>query len=274
MEQMKKIDKIPLGILKDEEFFQIGDQVMVAIESNNAEALKLRGVFNLFGASLALARTKKKPQRVHPLSPTINELVEQIDYCVMSLMDINRGHKRSVPALQKVSAAITVPFIEDALGSFYKQNSFVKSEWLKAFFDEIDKNSPLSLALTAMSMKPMLDDLRTDYTELVDKRNQRTREKLPPAEETNLTQVQNSKRMLRNLFIAIETNAMLETELNYEPLIININSIISELMRIVNMRRNAQDAIVVEAKSTTAPEAIKPSEAATVNQESPIKPSL
>jgi len=274
MEKMMKIDKIPMGILKDEEFFQIGDQVMVAIESNNAEALKLRGVFNLFDASLLLARTKKKPHRMHPLSPPINELVVQIDFCVMSLMDINRGHKRSVPALQKASAAITVPFIEDALGSFYKQNSFVKREWLKAFIDEIDKNSPLSVAMTAMNMKPMLDDLRTDYTELVDKRNQRTREKLPPVVESNLAQVQNAKRMLRNLFIAIETNAMLETELNYEPLIININSIISELMRIVNMRRNGMDAIVEEVKSTTAPEAVIPSGAATVNQESPIKPSL
>jgi hypothetical protein len=168
---------------------------------------------------------------------------------------------------------ITVPFIENAMGGFYKQNSFVKIEWLKTLFDEMDKNNSLSVALTAMSMKPMLDDLRVAYTELVDKRNQRTREKLQPAVESNLVQLQYAKRMLRNLFTAIETNAMLEAELNYEPLIININSILSELMRVVNMRRSAKDAIVV-VKSTTASEAVKPSEAARVNQENPIKPSL
>src|SRR5665647_963301 len=150
---MEKMMKIPLGVLKDEEFFQIGDQIMVAIESNNAEALKLRGVVNLFGVSLLLARTKIETQRGHPLSPFINVLGEQIDDCVMSIIDMNRGHKRAVPTLQKVSAAITVPFIEDTLGRFYKQNSFVKLEWLKSFFEEIDKNGPLSVALTTMSMK-------------------------------------------------------------------------------------------------------------------------
>jgi hypothetical protein len=108
MEKMKTIDKIPLGVLKDEEFFQIGDQIMVAIESNNAEALKLRILSNLFNASLLLARTKNEPQRVHPLSPSISELASHIDYCAMSIMDINRGHKRAVPTLQKEPAAINL----------------------------------------------------------------------------------------------------------------------------------------------------------------------
>ena len=189
-------------------------------------------------------------------------------------MNINKGHKRTVPTLQKVSAAITVPFIEDSLGSFYKQNSFVKLEWLKAFFDEIDKNNALSLALIAMNMKPLLDDLKDAYTELVDNRNQRTREKLAPVTESNRIQINHAKSMLKSLFMTIETNAQLETALNYEPLINNINSILSEVMRVVNMRRTGKGDTIVEVKNTTAPEAVNTSGAATVNLASSIKPSL
>ena len=272
MEQMKTIVKIPLGALKNEEFFQVGDQTLVAIESNNAEALKLRGVVNLFVESLVTARTKTEQQRMHPLSSTITGLAEHIDDVVMAIMNINRGHKRAVPTEQKSSAVITVPFIERSLSGFLSQNSFVKSEWLKTLFDEMDSNSALSAALTAMSLKPLLDDLRQSRTELVAKRNQRTREKLPLLAETNMAQVQHAKRMLRNLFTAIETNALLEPELDYEPLIANINGIIVEVMRVVNMRRTAR--VGVEAKNTTAPEAVNTSGAVLVNQSSSVKPSL
>lgn len=271
MEQMKTFIKIPLGALKNEEFFQVGDQTLVAIESNNAEALKLRGVVNLFVESLAAGRTKTELQRMHPLSSSITGLAEHIDDVVMAVMNINKGHKRTVPAEQKSSAVITVPFIEKSLSGFLSQNSFVKSEWLKTLFSEMDSNNTLSAAHTAMSLKPLLDDLRQSHTELVAKRNQRTREKLPQPAESNLAQIQHAKRMLRNLFTAIETNALLEPELNYKPLIANINSIVSEVMRVVNMRRSAR--VSVELKSTT-PEAVNTSGAATVSQTSSVKPSL
>ncbi len=274
MNNMVQISKIPMGVLKDEEFFQIGDQILVALESNNAEALKLGGVYNLFKESLSLARLKNKTKRMHPLSPSIILLTEEIHDWTMSILNINKGHKKAVPPLQKVSAAITVPFIEESLAGFTKQNSFVRRERLKAFFDEIDKNSTLSAALTTMNWKPLLDHLREMYTKLLDKRAQRNQEKLPPVTESNLFHLQQAKKMLRKLCMVIETNAMVETELNYEPLIFTINSIISELMRVVNMRRTGKNDVPAEAKNTTAPEAIKPSGAATVNLESAIKPSL
>jgi hypothetical protein len=274
MEKMTTISKIPLGVLKNEEFFQIGDQTMVAIESNNCEALKLRGVINLFEESLVAARTKTDQQRMHPLTPPINALVEHIDNGIVALMSINRGHKRVVPIQQKLSAAITVPFIEGSFSDFPKQNIFVKAEWLKKFFNEIEKNNSLSDALTAMNLKPMLDDLRLSYTELMDKRTQRTREKSPLTVESNQSQIQHAKRMLRSLFMVIETNALLEKELNYEPLIININSILSEVMRGVNMRGAAKSNVSEEVITKTAPESVNTSEAADVNQKNSDKPSL
>lgn len=275
---MKKIDKIPLGVLKNEEFFQIGDQILVAVENNNSEALKLSGVVTLFKGRLLAARTKNEQHKMHPLSPAINALTKQIYDQVLSLLDINKGHRRAVPSAQKIAAAITVPFIQESFKGFSVQNGFVKREWLKVFFDEMGANKALREALTVMNLKLILDDLHEMYTELVDKTNQRTREKMPLVDESNKSQILNAKHLLRSLFISIETNAMLETALDYEPLITNINGILSEVMRVVKMRNSLKGEAGVgtgaETKNTTAPEAVKPSGADIVNEQGSIILSL
>lgn len=224
------LSKIPLGNLKNEEFFQVCDQTVVAISRNNAEALKIEKVVNLLKECLVTAREKTEPYQVHPLSPAIVALSTHIDDVVIALLSINRGHKRAVPIDLKVSAELTVPFIENSLTGFSAQNNLVKSEWLKSLFEKMDSNSALNLALIAMNQKPLLEDLRQAHTELVDKKNQRTREKLPPITESSLAQIQQAKCVLRNLFTTIETNALVEKELDYEPLIANINAIQAEVM--------------------------------------------
>jgi len=252
MEKMNNFSKIPLGAFKDSEFFQVGDQVLAAVASNNAEALKLRGVSNLFAESLDVARSKAETVKKHPLSGEISELYQQIDNLLMAVININRGHKKAVTADLKSAAELTVPFIEKGLSGFQAKNSLEKGECLLNFFKEMDSNTALISALEALSLKPLLDDLKLKQTELIAKKALRNKEKLPSVTETKILQVQQAKNLFRKLLSAIETNALVEKDLDYKPLIDTINNILAEANKVLNMRRAAQ-VNQEGAKNTTAP---------------------
>ncbi len=252
MDKMNTFSKIPLGTVKDSEFFQVGDQTLAAVESNNAEALKLRGVYNLLAESLETARSKAEPVRKHPLSDEITGLNHEVDALLMAVTNINRGHKKAVTADLKSAAELTVPFIEKNLSGFQTKNNLEKSECLLNFFKEMDGNNALIGALEALSLKPLLNDLRLKQNELIAKKALRNKEKLPSVTETKLLQVQQAKFLFRKLLSTIETNALVEKELNYKPLIDNINNILAEANKVVNMRRAAQEN-KESVKNTTAP---------------------
>jgi hypothetical protein len=252
MDKMNTFSKIPLGACKDSEFFQVGDQVLAAVASNNAEALKLRGVSNLFAESLDVARSKVDTVKKHPLSGEISELYLQIDNLLMAVININRGHKKAVTSDLKTAAELTVPFIEKSFKGLQTMNNYEKSECLLNFFKEMDSNTALISALVALSLKPLLDDLRLKRAELIAKKALRNKEKLPSVTETKLLQVQQAKNLFRKLLSTIETNALVEKDLDYKPLIDIINNILAEANKLVNMRRAAQDN-QEGAKNTTAP---------------------
>jgi len=253
METVNLISKLPLGSMRAEEALQVGDQLLAATVSYRTEAFKLLGVCNLLTESIEAARATTETVKAHPLSAAIAELAEKVDNEVLALLSINRGHKRTVPLQFTAAAATTVPFIEKAFAGYSTSNVLIKSERLVDFFATIDSKPELSSAMEAVSLKPLTDELRNLQTELLTLREKRTKEKVGPVTETKLLQVAQVKSMIRRLLTTIETNAMTEPDVDYKPLIANINNIAAEVKKIVNMRRAAQRNNLASATNATAP---------------------
>lgn len=255
METVSIFSKLPLGSMRAEETLQVGDQLLAATVSYRTEAFKLLGVCNLLTESIEAARATTETVKAHPLSAAIAELAEKVDNDVLALSGINRGHKKAVPEQFTAAAALTVPFIEKAFAGYSISNVLIKSERLVDFFATIDSKPELSSALEALSLKPLIDELRNRQTELLTLRERRTKEKKAAVTQTKLLQVAQVKSMIRRLLTTIETNAMTEPDIDYKPLIANINNIMAEVKKIVNMRRAAQRNSLASAQNATAPAA-------------------
>lgn len=255
MEPVNKISKLNLGSLRAEEALQVGDQLLAATVNYRTVAFKLLGVCNLLSSSIDVARGKSETVRSHPLSAAIAELAEKVDNEVMALVNINRGHKKAVPLQLATAAATTVPFIEKSFTGYSTSNVLIKNERLVDFFATIDSKPELSSALEDMSMKPLIDDLRASQTELLTLRERRTKEKAAPITETKLLQIAQVKSAIRRLLNTIETNVLTEPDIDYNPLIDNINNILAEVNRIVNIRRTTQRNSLATAQKATAPAA-------------------
>jgi len=81
--------------------------------------------------------------------------------------------------------------------------------------------------------------------------NRRSSKPEKVGDSTNKIMV-NAANMLRKLLGTIETNALVETELNYKPLIAEVNATIAEYKKVLTIRK-ATKKTKATAQNATAP---------------------
>jgi len=254
MEPVKNFS-ISMAELKLEEFLQFGNDVVNVVKKSNASDLGLAGVLNLAEAGMVEANNYSKEDRKHPLSAEIETLRAERDKRVVALTIHMKGYKQAPADNVKAEVALAVPMLEVFVNGYLKMNAFVKSQRLKMLFAKITSESSFENALQAIGLKALLDEiqlLETQSLALVAERRSTQLEKV--GDSTNKIKL-NAANMLRKLLGTIETNALVKTELNYKPLIDEVNATIAEYKKLLTIRKAAKKTKAT-ALNATAPAAV------------------
>ena len=249
-----KISSISSTELKLEEFMQFGNDVVNVVKKTNANDLGLAGVLTLAEASMADVNNYSKEERKHPLSADIEALRAERDKKVVALSILMKGYKQAAAENVKAEVATAIPLLEVFVNGYVKMNVFVKSQRLKMLFAKMDADTNFTNALQVLGLKALLNEiqrLETESLALVADRRSTQLEKVGDSTNKIMTHASN---MLRKLLSTIETNALVETTLDYKPLITEINATIAEYKKVLTIRKAAKKT-KASAQKATAPAA-------------------
>jgi|GEM_PF-3268904 len=250
MEKMKTTT-ISMAELKAEEFLQFGNDLVKVVKKSNASDLGLAGVLNLLEAAMTDANNISKEVRKHPLSGDIDALRGERDKKALTLNALIKAYKQSPAENVKAAAALAIPLLEVYLNSFTKANNFVKSQRLEMLFAKVAADNEFAAALETLGLKSLVQELRTIQTALKAKVEDR-RATMPESTGGNSAKMMDhASGMMRKLLSTIDTNALVETTLDYSALITEVNATIAEFKRVIAIRRAQKKQQLLLSKQTT-----------------------
>lgn len=249
-----KLISLSVVDLTKEEYLQYAADILGVVKKSNVSDFGLTGVYNLAEAGLAEASNYSKEERRHPLSADIDADRTQRDKKVTAVIALAKGYKQAPAATIKTAVELAIPILEVHLAGFAKANNFVKSQRLKMLFAKIDADTEFTNALQAIGLKSFLDEIRdveTNLKTLVEDRRATQPEKNGTLAVTIFA---NSASMLRKLLTTIETNAVVETGKDFNPLISELNAVIAEFKQVLKIRKAYRKmAITTKATAPAAP---------------------
>lgn len=273
MENSKiSINRVPLGLIRTLEYPGLAHDILDIVEKHDVVAIKIHGVVNLYKESLLNVDKISVRERSHPVSLEIENLRNERDKFASAIVSHILGYKKAVAGLNQQAAQLAIPFLEKYFNGLYKMNNFAKSKIYNLMFTEIEGSSELSTALQTLGFMVVLDELKVKNLVLTSKMKERRLSKSETEKPMSKQAILGSAKSMRNLFKAIEINQMTEPDINYTPLIAELNETLIEYNSLLTQRKSllTKEAI----KKVTAPESVNTSEAANVNPKNSDKPSL
>lgn len=252
MNTMKLISLSAVDLTK-EEYLQYATDILGVVKKSNVSDFGLTGVYNLAEAGLAEASNYSKEERRHPLSADIDADRLLRDQKITAVIALAKGYKQAPAATIKSAVELAVPELEVHLAGFTRANNFVKSQRLKMLFAKMDADTELTNALQVIGLKSYLDETKAveaNMKTLVENRRATKPEKNGTLAVTIFA---NSASMLRKLLTTIETNATVETDKDFKPLISELNAVIAEFKLLLKIRKAHRKT--PSATNATAPAA-------------------
>jgi len=250
---MTKIVQVPFSKVPKLEFPELVNNVVLVVSKHNPDACYIRSFYDF----LLEAQTQNSK-----LSVSNRKTEESIEiqaqkkkrYTVLSAIigqTKNLG-KVNLPEHANELSTVTV-FIDGFFGKIRKDVSKIKTERIKQLFTQMDGNATLSNAMQIVGLMPYLNELR-DIQLNIDTKSAKNIEQnaaRPKLKDTREV-IAKMKLALTNLFRGIEFGVHAYPNVDYTPLINELNELLtkyrSEIKAKVTRTKNAAQTDTV-AKS-------------------------
>ena len=235
---MKKvIREIPYSRLYKLEVPRLAKKVIEIIERHNPEELLIKEVFDLLVAEKPHIDALNPPYGPHPITEQLSPFRRKLLMYASSIRREMSVIVREDELVQSEDVKIAKIFIDSYLinlGS--NRNEELICEKVDQFFMEIDKNEELEIILTTLDLSKKLDNLRSanaTLQELLRRRLTSTSQR--PKEKTD-TLVNYVCEALHNMFLQIKVAQLKNKELDYLPLINELNEQLNLYRNLINIR--------------------------------------
>lgn len=220
---MQKI--LPLKIrIRKLEFAQYYSRNVSIVEKHDPERLQINAAFINAKNALPLAGELKVLTRKYPMTKEQNAVLEKIRTSVSTLNQFVKTMERKPNEAHAQEALILFDYVKRHLGGFRKTNTNEQFVLFSRMIEGLEQDAVLVQAVETVGLTltvERLKELRTEYETvydarrkaLADKAKARTRE---IRDELNI--------LLRQLFSSIELVALEHPELDYSPLVRELNT--------------------------------------------------
>ncbi len=254
--EKRKLITIPFNRMLKLEVPQMVDQVIAIVDKHEPETLKIDGAYNLLVAKRHHIDKLFVWYRSHPLTKELQELrkIRRLNIRKISFQ-LEVAIQEDVSGVDK-SVNLVKSEIERFISDFNSSNEEVKCRRLTQFFELIDANEVLEEALATLKFADKLDELRSTHSNILElMKNKITNLSYRPVEKTPFLK-ESVLNSTKNMFLEIELAILKYPEIDYRPLINELNVLLNTYNNLINYRMlyNKRKAERVNgAETETAP---------------------
>ena len=231
------IKTVPFTNLLKLELSSLAESVITVVEKHNPEELNINEVFELYLAQEPNIKLLKVRFGAHPITKELTPVRQMcFSYAQYVVYNMNRVMKTNANNLTSEMLR-TNAVIQDYLYKLAQsKNEDVVIQRVTGLFTLIDRDEALEASCAEFNLSSDLDNLRSAFSTLKELLMQRTK---------NISERSKAKRSdlqapivkaMKALFMQIEIEAMKDSELDYAPLINELNETIVKVKNQVNRR--------------------------------------
>ena len=243
------IKRIRFSSLWKNELPELANSVIEIVEKHNPETLKIKVFFDLFVEQEPQIKLLDFRYGPHPITKKLNILRKRRKALAQGipnrLMTIEKGG--STIAIEHLEVAQSV--VNRYLTGLSRSNNKIISQEVTKFLEQCIENAALQTAIEALDMSSYIDDLKGVHIILGEQYgNRRASVSARPNAKTN-TIVMSILTAMINLFKHIELAQVENQELDYTPLIDELNNELTSFGTLINARasynkRKAEEVII------------------------------
>lgn len=249
-----KLKTISLSNVLKLELPGLTNGVIKIIEKHDPKYLRIDIILNLLKEQEPLMKLLEVPPAEHPRTNLIQQLREKELQCAGAIVSHMQFIERIDLESMRSAANIAEPVVIRYLKGLRKNNENVGNEIIYQFLKRIDKYPEVYDALCELGFKPFVDEIRklnSQRCKLMSDRGSEKQNKL----FFNSQHIQKECRNdLRLMFTEISLAQCANPHLNYEPLIIELNILITRYVTQISKRKtkNQKKAAKKSKKKTSS----------------------
>ncbi len=230
------------------EFRELVNRVVEFLIQHNPEVLNLKYVYDKLVDAQASLHLLRVPFGAHPKSEELSEYRFRRDKLISAIVAHIKVLKTAKTVLNLPNVEIVSKFVMRYLNPIVKSNSSKKTDTISEMFEVLDSDSSLTDAITGLNLKSYFDELRElqlSYIQVISDRSisYTNEQKI----ETQIVRA-NAEIALRNVMSEIELMQLKNPELDYKPLIMNLNKTFSSAMAIIKARSTRKKTFAENSK--------------------------
>ena len=190
--------------------------------------LMIESSFNLAKNNLPLAAELRVADRKLPLTAEQKVLLNKLYVTSMALLKHLRALNKVADAGNATETSLLFEYVKIHISGFSKENMYKQTGLLETMLDGIESSESLKLAVTAVGVGAVIEKLKADKVQLDEVYNQR-RKAISGIRKARTVEVKHTLLLImRQLFSAIELAQIEHPELDYWPLINELNRELSQ----------------------------------------------
>lgn len=246
------ICRIPASAIRILEYPDFATNVIEIVEKHNPETLKISGVIDLLKAEVPEIEKITINERYHPMTKELKTLRANRDKTLGAILSLIQGYKKQqVPALA-AAVFIAIPFLDRFLTKINRNSNFIKNKKIDLMLIELAGNEALKAAFQTLGFTVLLDDLKTNYQAIVATQKNRRLSKSTTQRVECRKIIVKAQIAMNNLFRTIEINQLVEKNVDYLPLINELNEMLIEYKTLLTQRRTLVQKANLIKKVTVA----------------------
>lgn len=233
---MEKILMIPMSAPKIE-FAGVCNRVSEIVNSYDPESLKIGTAYQKFADSLTKVDELKIKSQKLPYTSALTALVDQLSNDVKTLMRyINSMNNEGT---DDTSTQSMYDFLTSYLKGYTSFSGYTQLMTISKMLTQLETETEIAASIQANdAISPLLDTLKTDYTNAKAKYDQQRKAKVEKAKAQTLKIKRYLYFRVRELFTAIEVASLTYTDLDYSVMINELNM---EIKRLNNSNKKSTD---------------------------------
>ena len=230
-----KLKRISLSKVLKLELPELLNDVIRIMEKHNPEHLRLESSLNLLKERQQLTELLEVPRKAHPLTVKIQQLREKELQCVGAIVSHMQFIVRVDIDSMRNAASIAKPVIQRFLSGLRKNNESVINQTLKQFLYHLNSYPEVENALGSLGLQPFVDELRKVNSEKLKLMSMRIAK--PRSRVSSRLIQKKTQNALRFVFDAIEVLNAYKEKPNYDPLIHELNQLLTRYATIIHTRQ-------------------------------------
>lgn len=247
-----KINRVPVSAIRVLEYPEFANAVVEIVEKHNPDTLKIQGVTNLLKEQLLEVDKISVKGGSHPMTKELINLRSNRDKTLGAILSLMQGYKKALVTSLVEAGNVALPFLDKFLSKIHQDSNFVKNKKIDLMFAEMDGNTDLEAAMQTLGFTILLDELKSILLAIRATQNNRRKVRSETPRVLSRKAILNATTAMNNLFKTIEINQLVEQNVDYTPLVSELNQMLSEYKSLLTQRLSLNSKSAAQ-KMTVAP---------------------